>query len=98
MGVVGASGRKRSMKEGEGCVNTQTGSVSVAASQSNNVRTGTRQGMSSTTTDASLGEVDATTDARVGEISPRTDASMGASTNASQGQSNVKTTMDIATL
>ena len=67
------------MEEGGGSVNTQTGSVSVAASQSNIVRTETRQGMISATTDASLGEVDATTDARVSEISSTTDASMGES-------------------
>ena len=57
------------MEEGGGSVNTQTGSVSVAASQSNIVRAETRQDECSTETDATLS---ATTDASQGQNHAKT--------------------------
>jgi hypothetical protein len=78
MGVGGARRKKKSVQEGEGSVNTQTGSVRVAASQSNIVIAETPREES--VTDASLGAT--------------TNASLGATTDASLGQEYIKSTME----
>ena len=86
MGVGGAKGKKESVQEGAGSVITQTGSVRVAASQSNNViRETSWEEPEEPATDASLG---ATTDASLGTT---TDASVKYNKSTMEGGGCVNT-------
>ena len=89
MGVGGARGKKESVQEGAGSVNTQTGPVRVAASQSNNViRETSWEEPGEPATDANLG---ATTDASLGTT---TDASVKYNKSTMEGGGSVNTQTD----